>query len=101
MEGREGDDVTIEWHRHLLMAENQPLHRVGPPAKKTMLDEALHACTGDGKVVPRLHGKQRQKSEDFLAMAEKRKLWIWGAGSELPETTVPNDGGKKAGKARL
>ena len=52
MEGHEGDDVTVERYRHLLMAENQPLHRVGPPAKKTMLDEALHACVGDVGAVP-------------------------------------------------
>ena len=52
MEGRGGDNVTIELHRHLLMARNQPLHRVSPPAKKTALDEALHACVGDIGVVP-------------------------------------------------
>ena len=52
VEGREGDDVTIGRHRHLLMAGNQPLHRVSPPTKKTTLDEARHACVGDVGAVP-------------------------------------------------
>ena len=101
MEGREGDDVTVGRHRHLLVAGNQPLHRISPPVKKTVLDKALHACVGDVGAVPRLHGKQRQRSEDFLAMAEKRKLRIWGAGGGLAEATDPNNGGGKAKKARL
>ena len=52
MEGREGEDVIVGRHRHVLMARNQPLHRVGPPAKKTALDEALHAFVGDVGAVP-------------------------------------------------
>ena len=52
MEWREGDDVTIRQHRHLLVAGNQLHHRVGPPAKKTALDEALYACIGDIGAVP-------------------------------------------------
>ena len=52
VEGREGDDVTIRRHQHILVAGNQPLHRVGPPAKKTALDEALHASLGDVETVP-------------------------------------------------
>ena len=36
-----------------------------------------------------------------MAMAEKRKLRIWGAGGGLVEAADPNDGDGKAGKARL
>ena len=71
--GRKGDDVTVGRHRHLIMAENQPLHRVSPPTKKTTLDKALHACVGD---IERYHNSMESLSEDFLAMVEKQKLRI-------------------------
>ena len=45
--------------------------------------------------------KQRRRREDFLVMEEKRKLQIWGAGGGLAEAADPNDGGRKAKKARL
>ena len=73
VEGCEGDDVTIGRHRHILVAKNQPLHRVDPPMKKTTLNEALHACVGDIRAVPCLYGKRRQRSKDFLAAVEKRR----------------------------
>ena len=60
VEGHEGDDVTVERYRHLLMAEHEPLHRIGPPTEKTMLDESLHAHMGNIGVVPRIHGGWRR-----------------------------------------
>ena len=52
MEGCKGDDVTVGWHCHILVPGNLELHRVGPPTKKTTLDEALHACVGDVGAIP-------------------------------------------------
>ena len=52
VEGHKGDDVAIGWRRRILMAGHKPLHRIGPPTKKTMLDEALHACMGNIEAVP-------------------------------------------------
>ena len=87
MEGHEGDDVTVGRHRHL-MAGNQQLHRVGPPAKKTVLDEALYARVGDVRVIPRLHGRQGWKNESY-------------AGGGRTKAMDPNVGGEEAEKARL
>ena len=36
-----------------------------------------------------------------MAMAEKRKLQIYGVGGRLAEVADPNDGDRKAEKARL
>ena len=64
---REGDDVAIGWRQCLLVAGHKPLHHIGPPKEKTMLDEALHACIGNIGVMPRIHGEAK-------AMAEERRL---------------------------
>ena len=73
VEGREGDDVTVGRPQHLLMARNQPLHRVSPLAKKTALDEALHACVGDVRAVPRLHGKAKTKERGLFGDGREAK----------------------------
>ena len=52
MEGREGDDVAIEWRQRMLMVGHKPLRRIGPPAEKTMLDEAHHPHMGNIIAVP-------------------------------------------------
>ena len=59
MEEHEEDDVAIGQRRCILMARHKPLHRIGPPTKKTMLDEALHACMGNIRAIPRIHGGWR------------------------------------------
>ena len=51
MEEREGDDVAIGWCRHIIATGHEPLHHIGPPAKKTTLDEALHVHVGDIGVI--------------------------------------------------
>ena len=60
MEGRKGDDVAIGRCRCILMAGHKPLRHIGPPAEKTTLDKALHACMGNIGVVPRIHGGWRR-----------------------------------------
>ena len=52
LEEREGDDVAIGWCRGLLMAGHKPLRRIGPPAEKTTLDEALHIRIGNIGAMP-------------------------------------------------
>ena len=52
LEEREGDDVAVGRHRRILTAGHKPLRRIGPPAKKTTLDEALHPCMGNIGAVP-------------------------------------------------
>ena len=52
VEGHEGENVAIGWHRRILTAGHKPLRRISPPMKKTTLDEALHACVGDIGAVP-------------------------------------------------
>ena len=47
VEGREGHDVAIRRRQRILMTGHEPLHCVGPPTEKTMLNEALHARVGD------------------------------------------------------
>ena len=42
MEEHEEDDVAIGQRRRILMVGHKPLHHIGPPMEKTMLDEALH-----------------------------------------------------------
>ena len=44
VEEREGDDIAVGRRRRLLMAKHEPLCYIGPLAKKTTLDEALHTC---------------------------------------------------------
>ena len=61
----EGDDIAIGRRRRILPPGHKSLRRIGPPTKKTTLDEALHAHVGHIRVVPRLHGKQGQRNEDF------------------------------------
>ena len=59
VEEREGDDVAVERRRCLLTAEHKPLHRISPLVEKTTLDEALHACIGNFRAMPRIHGEWR------------------------------------------
>ena len=59
MEGRKGDDIAVEWRRHILTAGHKPLCHIGPPVEKTTLDEALHVRMGNIGVVPRIHGGWR------------------------------------------
>ena len=79
MEGHEGDDVAVGQHRHILMAGHEPLHRIGPPAKKTTFDEALHAHMGNFRAVPRIHGGWRRlrRSKDGGGEAEAIDLGLW------------------------
>jgi len=76
VEGCQGHDVAIGRCLCILTIEHEPKCRVGPPMEKTMLDKDLHACVGDVGVVPRLHGKRRRRSKDFLAAVEERGLQI-------------------------
>ena len=82
VEGREGDDVAIGRRRHILMAGHKPLYRIGPPMKKTTLDEAFHACMGNIGAVPLIHGGWRRlrRSKGGGGEAEARDLelqwWI-------------------------
>ena len=52
VEGREGHDVAVGQRRHLLTTGHEPLHRLGSPTEKTTLDEVLHACVDDVRVIP-------------------------------------------------
>ena len=52
VDGREGHGVAIGRRRRLLATGHKPLYRVGPPAEKTALDEALYACVGDIGAIP-------------------------------------------------
>ena len=65
MEGHERHDVAVGRCRHLLMTGYEALHRVGPPMEKATLDKALHACVGDVRAIPRLHGRQVWGNESF------------------------------------
>ena len=66
MEGREGDNIAVGRCRHILMAGQKLLHRIGPPTKKTTLDEALHACMGNFRAVPQIN---------------RGCKWLWRSGS--------------------
>ena len=59
VEEREGDNVAIRRRRCLLAAGHKPLHCIGPPMEKTMLDEALHVHIGNIGAMPRIHGGRR------------------------------------------
>ena len=52
MEERERDDVAVGRRRRILTAGHKPLRRIGPPAEKTKLNEALHPCMGNIRAVP-------------------------------------------------
>ena len=78
VEGREGDDVAVERHRRILMAGHKPLYRIGPPMKKTTLDEAFHACMGNIGAVPLIHGGWRRlrRSKGGGGEAEAKDLGL-------------------------
>ena len=59
VEGREGDDVAVGRCWCILTAGHKPLCRVGPPAEKTMLNEALQARIGNIRAIPRINGGRR------------------------------------------
>ena len=59
MEECQGDNIAVGQRWRLLMAGHKPLHSIGPPIEKTMLDEALYVCMGNIKAVPRIHGGWR------------------------------------------
>ena len=75
LEEREGDDVAVGRRRPLLAAGHKPLRRIGPPAEKTTLDEALHPCMGNIGVV---HESMEDGGgyREAKAMAEERRLQI-------------------------
>ena len=79
MEGCKGDDVAVEQRRCILMAGHEPLHRISPPAEKTTLDEALHACMGNIGAVPQIHGGGRRlpMSKRGGGEAEATDLGLW------------------------
>ena len=78
VEGPEGDNVAVRWHRRILTAGHKPLRRIGPPIEKTTLDEALHARMGNIEAVPRIHGGWRwlRTSKDGGRVAEATDLGL-------------------------
>ena len=66
MEGRKGHDVAIGRRQCILMTGHEPLHHVGPPIEKIVLDEALHACVSDVRAVPGLHGKAKTEEQGLF-----------------------------------
>ena len=52
VEGHEGDDIAVGRPWRILTAGHKPLRRIGPPAKKTTLDKALHVRMGNIGAVP-------------------------------------------------
>ena len=78
MEGRERDDVAIGRRWRILMAKLEPLYRISPPIKKTMLDKALHACMGNIGVVPQIHEGWRRlwRSKGGCGEAEATDLGL-------------------------
>ena len=67
MEGREGHDVAIGRCRLLLATGHEPLRCVGPPAKKTALDEALYARWVTSKRYHDSIGLMLSKKEQVLS----------------------------------
>jgi hypothetical protein len=90
MEGHEGHDIAIGRRRCFLTTRHEPLHHLGSRTEKTVLGEALHARVGNIGMVPRLHGKQGWRNEDFAdggrarvrnpsaggGEVEKMRLWL-------------------------
>ena len=78
MEECKGDDVAVGWRQRILTTGHKPLHRIGPLAEKTTLDEALHARMGNIEVVPRIHGGWRwlRKSQGGGGEAEATDLGL-------------------------
>ena len=72
MEGCEGHDIAVERCRRLLTTGHEPLHCLGSPTEETALDEALHARVGDVGAIPRLHGKQGGRNENFAGGGRAR-----------------------------
>ena len=60
VEGHEGDDVAVGRRRRILTIGHKPLRRIGPPMEKTTRDDSLHACMGNIRAVPRIHGGWRR-----------------------------------------